>query len=121
MDAEPAAGAEHRDGLARLDARAAQHLVRRRERIGDDADLGGMRLVVERRGQLDEDMRGQLDVLGVAAVAVEPDIAAGVLAQRLEIGEAPAAMAAVEIVVGGHAVADREAGDAGADRRRSRR
>ena len=74
-----------------------------------------MRLVVEPDGQLDEDMGWKLDVLGIATVAVEADIAAGVHAQRLEIGEAPAAMAAVEVIVGGHAVAHCEAGHAAAD------
>ena len=109
MDADPAAGAEHRHRLAGPDARAAEHLVRRGKRVGDDADLGRMRAVVQRHGQLDEDVRGQLDVLGVAAVAVAPDIAAGVLAQRLQVREAPSAMPAVEVIVGGHRVAHCEA------------
>src|SRR5262245_66681669 len=115
MDSQSAAGAEDGDRFARLDAGSAQHLVGCRERIGDDADLGRMRLVVEPRGQLDEDARGKLDVFGIAAVAVQPDIAARVHAQRLELGDAPAAMAAVEIIVGGHSVAHRKAGYAGSD------
>ena len=115
MDSQSTAGAEDRDRFTRLDARTAEHLVRRRERIGDDADLGRMRLVVEPDGQLDEDMGWKLDVLGIATVAVQADIAAGVHAQRLEIGKAPAAMAAVEVIVGGHAVAHCKAGHAGAD------
>ena len=114
MDAEPAAGADHRDGFAGLDARPAQHLVGRRQRVGDDADLGGMLLVIEALRQLDEVLRRQLDVFGVGAVAFQPDLAAAVLAQRLEIGQAPAAMAAVEIEIGGHRVADLEPAHAGA-------
>ena len=121
MDSEAAAGADHGDGFARLDARAAQHLVGRRQRIGDDADFGRMPLVVQGFRQLDEDVGGQLDVFGVAAVAVQPDIAATVAAQRLEVCQAPAAMAAVEIEIGGHAVADRRARSRPRRPRRSRR
>ena len=73
-----------------------------------------MRLVIETRRQLDEDVSGKLDVLGIAAIAIQSDIAAGIHAERLEIGEAPAAMAAIEIIVGGHAVADRQTRHAGA-------
>jgi hypothetical protein len=113
MDAEAAAGAEHRNGLADLDPRAIEHLVGRRQRVGDHADLGGMFSVVESLRQLDEKMRRQLDVLGIAAVALDPDVAARVAAQRLEAGQTPAAVAAVEVEIGGDCVADRKRGHAG--------
>jgi hypothetical protein len=56
-----------------------------------------MRFIVETVRQLDEVRRRQLDVFGIGAVAFQPDLAAAVLAQRLQIVQAPAAMAAVEI------------------------
>ena len=116
MDADAAAGAENRNRLAGFDRRPAQHLVGRRQRVGDDAHLRRMLFVVEAVGILDEDVRRQLDVFGVAAVAFEPDIAAVVFAQRFELREAIPAMAAVEIEVRGDAVADPERRHAGADR-----
>ena len=115
MDAEPAAGAEHRNGLAGLHAGAAEHLIGCRQRVGDHADLGGMLFVVEAVRQLDEVRRRQLDVFGIGAVAFEPDLAAAVLAQRLQIRQAPAAMAAVEIEIGGHRIADFKSAHARAD------
>src|SRR5262249_30479990 len=50
------------------------------------------------------------------AVAVEPDVAAAVRAQRLELRETEAAVAAVEIEIGGDRVARLEARDARASR-----
>ena len=112
MDAEPAAGADHGDGLAGLDVGAAQHLQRRRQRVGDDADLGRMFLVIEAGRQLDEVRRRQLDVFGIGAVAFEADLAAGVLAERLQVPQAPAAMAAVQVEISGDGIADLEAANA---------
>jgi hypothetical protein len=94
VNADPASRAEHRDG-AGPDPGALQHLIRGGERIRDDADLGRVRLVVEVFRQLDEDVRGKLDVLGIAPVAVAPDVAARVRAQWLEARQAPAAVAAL--------------------------
>ena len=74
-----------------------------------------MFFVVEPFRVFDEDVRGQLDVFGIAAVAFQPDIAAAVLAQRLQIGEAVTAMTAIEIEIGGDAVADFESRYAGTD------
>ena len=88
MDADAAAGAEHRDGLAGLDLRAAEHLVGRGERVGDDADFGRMRLVVHALRQFEKHVRRQLYVLRIAAVAGHADhagAAAGVLAQWFQI------------------------------------
>src|SRR5262245_57430946 len=112
MDAEPATRADHRDGFAGLHPRAAQHLVGRRQRVGDHADLGGMLFVVDAVRQPDEVPLRQLDVFGIGAVAVDADLPAGVLAQRLEVLQAPAAMAAVEIEVGGDGVTGFETLDA---------
>ena len=85
MDSHSSAGTEYRNGFPGLYPRSTEHLVRGGERVGNDADLSGMLLVIQTRGQLDENMGGKLDVLGIAAVAVQSDIAAGVHAQRLEI------------------------------------
>jgi len=114
MNAQPAAGADYGHRLAGLDARPPQYLVRRRQRIGNDADLGRTPLVVQRFRQLDEDMRRQLDVLGVSAVAIQPDIAAAARAQRLQLSEAPAAAAAVEVEVRRHRIAGAKPRYAGA-------
>ena len=111
-----AAGADHRHRLAGLDLRAAQHLVGRRQCVGDDAHFRRMRLVVEPFRIFDEDVRRQLDVFGIAAVAFQPDIAAAVHAERLELREAETAMAAVEIEISGDAVAHFEPRHARPDR-----
>ena len=115
MDSEPAAGTDHGDGFAGLDAPAAQHLVWRSQRIGDDSDFGWVPFVIQGFRQLYENMSGQLDVFGVAAIAVEPNVASTAGAQWLEIGEAPSAVAAIKIVICGYAVADGEPGHAEPD------
>ena len=115
MDTNAAAGAEDRNCFATPDLRTTQNLVRGRQRVGNDADLGGIGFVVERFRQLDEDVRGQLYVFGIAAVAFKADIAAGVDAERLQVAEAKAAMAAVEVIIGGDGVAAFQARDASAN------
>ena len=57
----------------------------------------------------------QLDELGVAAVAILAHIAGKVLAMGFQIGQAVGAMAAVQIVIGGHRIAHLHVGDAGPD------
>jgi hypothetical protein len=116
MDADAAAGADDRHRLAALDLRAAQHLVGRRQRVGDDAHFRRMLLVVEPIGVLDEDMRGQLDVFGIAAVAFKTDVAVAVHAERLQLRETKPAMAAVEIEISRDAVALFEPRHAGSER-----
>ena len=62
-----------------------------------------MRFVVEACRKFDEEVRGSR-CSGIAAIAGDADIAARVFAQRLEIGIAPPAVAAIEIVVRGDRV-----------------
>jgi hypothetical protein len=50
MNPESAASTDHRDRFTRLDARAAQYLVGRRQRIGDDPDFRWMTFVIQSFG-----------------------------------------------------------------------
>src|SRR5207249_1228530 len=93
----------------------AQYLVGRRQRIGDDSDFRWMPFVIQGLRQLDENMGGQLDVFGVAAIAVQSDVSAAAGAQRLKVCQAPTAVSAVEIEIGGDAVADGKPRHARAD------
>ena len=81
--------------------------------------FGRMCLVIQAAGQLDEDMGGKLDVLGVAAIAAHtdhPSAAAGVLAQRFQrLLRHHRQCPQLRYVVGGDPIPHCEVADTGAD------
>ncbi len=55
----------------------------------------------------------QFDELGIAAIAVPADMAAGIVAKRLKAGQTPAAIAAAEIEICGDRITGDDCGNAG--------
>ena len=128
IDGEDAA-AEEADHLHAVDPDAAtraddEHVVegfdlgtlldgvpRRADRVGGDG--GGF--VVEAVGEGEEVFGGECDVVGPAAVDVDPDVAFPAGAEGFTAAAAPFADAAVEVEVDADTVANREGGDAVAE------
>ena len=112
MYSDPAAGSHQQHIVVRIDLRALAHAVP----VGVDG-IGGDRrsLVIEAVRDWQEITGGQTHEVSEAAIAMDADEAAEILAQCFAPAMTPAAMPAIEVKVDGAAIAGLDVGDAVAD------